>query len=418
MAELNRAATGAAIASYLGTVLHPSAIAGAALPVLMATISSQLGWSHAAIGAAMMVNYWGAAAGAAALGPLLDRLGPRRILIPSACLSALCLGLVGAAGGSKVAFYALLFLVGATMPGTAGYGKLLSTWFNRNRGLALGGLGVGMFLATIVTAPLTALAMTWLNWRQVFMVWGALSALIVVPAIALLARDGTVGGADDDAAAGGAAPVRSALTSRTFWLIALAQMSTVFVYSAFMTHAVGLLGERGLTPAEAVAAISVVGAGALIAQIVTGWLVDRLDTPRVVLPMAVLALVGLLLIRSATAPSAIMAGVGLLGLGCGGESSIISYFVGRYFGVANFSRVYGVLMPLLIFVAAPAPLIVGAIFDRVHSYGPALWIMEGALAITVVAMALLGPFRFPAQPTEPIHDAVSPHDLPSREAVA
>jgi MFS family permease len=113
-----------------------------------------------------------------------------------------------------------------------------------------------------------------------------------------------------------------------------------------------------------------------------------------------------LLVHFGSGASVALTGAMLLGVGCGGENSIMSYFISRYFGVRNFSRVYGSLVPVLMLVSAPAPVLVGAIFDRTRSYSSAFLILEVGLAISVLAFALLKPFPFP---TPEARKAQRPH---------
>jgi len=86
-----------------------------------------------------------------------------------------------------------------------------------------------------------------------------------------------------------------------------------------------------------------------------------------------------------------------MGLGLGGQTSVTSYFTSRYFGVRNFSRVYGSVMPVLLLFGAPAATIIGDIFDRTHSYNAALIVLEVAFGISLVFFAILGPYPYPVK---------------------
>jgi cyanate permease len=81
----------------------------------------------------------------------------------------------------------------------------------------------------------------------------------------------------------------------------------------------------------------------------------------------------------------------------GGQSSITSYFTTRYFGVRNFSSIYGALFPILILLGAPAPIIIGAIFDSSRSYDLALVVLEVVLTGAIVCFWCLKPYRYPVK---------------------
>jgi MFS family permease len=179
----------AAAAAYLGTTLHAGVIAGAALSVMMASILKELGWSRAAIGAAITFNYWGSAISAAIAGPFVDRIGPRRIIIPLSLLSGLLTIALGFVGRSLPLFYLIFFLLGAAVPGAIGYSKLLSGWFLRRRGTALSGLGVGIFLATTLAPPASAYLLKLEGWRGAFIILGIAIAVLLFPALIAFAHE-------------------------------------------------------------------------------------------------------------------------------------------------------------------------------------------------------------------------------------
>lgn len=410
--EFTAASGRVALVSFMSTLLHASIIAAVATGVYLPAISHDLGWTRAQVGAGVTLNYWGTALGAAVAGRFVDRFGPRSLIVPSALLSGLLLAAFGLINGSRLWFYALFFLLGVSVPGAVGYSKLLSGWFFRRRGLALSGLGVGIFLATIIVPPTAARLQSLFGWRGGFVALGAAIVVILFPAVALFARERqsahssrAVVVQDPDGAPG--MSTREVWASRAFWLLAAAQLGSKFAYGAFMVHAVGILTEQGLSPSQAVIGMSAVGIGGLIAQVATGWLVDRFNSPRVMIPIAATSVAGLILIHSAPGQYAVLAGAVLLGVGAGGEDSVMSYLITRFFGVRNFARVYGSMMPLVMVAAAPAPILVGAMFDRSRSYHLALWALEAGMGLGVVAFCLLKPFPFPTEAARRQREAAS-----------
>ena len=83
----------------------------------------------------------------------------------------------------------------------------------------------------------------------------------------------------------------------------------------------------------------------------------------------------------------------LLGLAAGAESDLIAYLASRYFGMAHFGRIYGLLYLPFGLMSAVSPLIYGIVRDRTGTYDPALTIAVGLFILG--ALLLLGLGRYP-----------------------
>src|SRR5690242_21361793 len=115
--------------------------------------------SRAAVSVAILIHNIGAAVLATWIGRLTDRFGARKLVIPG--LATLGVVLISAeAIGSKLwqlyLFYALLGAVSSTTTAVP-YGVVVSRWFNRNRGLALGLTMAGMGVGATIVPPLAQL---------------------------------------------------------------------------------------------------------------------------------------------------------------------------------------------------------------------------------------------------------------------
>jgi MFS family permease len=394
--------------AVVGTVLVAAGLSGAtvapsALAVFMAPISAETGWGRGHISIAASICYVSVSVSAFVLGPYIDRFGARAVQIPLTLLSAAAMFSFAILGRSILMFYAAFVAVGLCAPGAIPYSKMLSVWFDRRRGFMLGMLGVGLMISNVVTPQIAEVLFHAVGWRVAFAAFGAALLLICLPLVLLFFRERPQV-AEHARTQSAAAPsmvfvpeitTMQALRTRSFWMMAGAQVFASAVFMAMLTHSVGILVERGLPREQAVTGLSVLAAGSLVAQIMTGYLLDRIDRPQVIVPFAITAVVGAFLIHFGQGTWVIMVGMGLLGVGCGSETSMMSYFVTRFFGVRNFSRIYGVLLPVLVLTSAPAPILLGTIFDATGSYRLAMPLIEGALVATALLFFLLEPYRFP-----------------------
>jgi MFS family permease len=413
--ELTPRSIAAVGSTLLATMLSGAMIANVAISVFIQTIAADYGWSRGEIGGAVSFLFIGAAISAPLFGKLVDRVGPRRVLLPLTFLSGLLLASISVTGASLPSFYAVHFLLGLATPGAVAYSKLISTWFFRLRGVALTAMGIGMFLAQFGVPPIVREIMVARGWHGAYLAFGAVEVLVSFPILLAFFRERAVSGAraqsrganevHPDGAS--AIRVRDALRDRTFWLLLGAQLAGGVAFMGVGTHVIGMMAQHGVTPPAAVWGLSLFAVGGFVAQLVSGAMLDRFDTPRVIVPFAIVSLLGLLtLYLSWNQPSALTA-ILLVGFGCGGLTSTMSYFVTRYYGVRNFSSIYGVLYPLLTLVAAPSPILVGAIFDATGSYDAAIALL-GALLFLTVGFSLMLP-RYPY----PVRAAAPPLDVPT-----
>ena len=125
------------------------------------------------------------------VGRLADRFGARRvILVATAIFASLLISapLLSGKLWSFYLFYGLLGFVGSA-PAPIPYVKVISRWFDRRRGLALGltmlGIGTGAILMPAFAQRLIAM----LGWRSTYMVIGMLVLVVSVPIVAFFLKE-------------------------------------------------------------------------------------------------------------------------------------------------------------------------------------------------------------------------------------
>ena len=403
--EFSRRSVAVIFAALVASTLAGLIVANTAITIFIGVIAGDYGWSHAEIGAAVTALFIGVGVGAPLFGPVVDRVGARRVVLPLAITSGLLLSSLSLIGPSLPLFYAVHFLLGMATPGAVAYSKLISTWFFRRRGIALTALGAGSLLGSVIVPPLARLLLERFGWRSAYLGFGMGELFIAFPVLLLFFRERPVSRTDEGTISNevhpdGAPPIGilNAVRSKSYWLVLGTQITGMFVYFGFGTHAVGIMSERGIDAATATFGVSVVALGGVLAQMATGLLLDRFDTPRVIVPFAASSALGLGLLFSSRGTVPVIASVFLYGVGIGGQISMTSYFITRYFGVRNFSKIYGSLMPVLLLFSAPAPIVIGALFDASRSYISALAVLEACLLVSIVLFALLKAYPYPVPP--------------------
>jgi MFS family permease len=341
-------------------------------------------------------------------GRLADRFGARRVILLSTVILALLLvssHLLSAKLWDFYVFYGLLGFVGSG-PAPIPYVKVISRWFDRRRGLALGltmfGIGSGAILMPALTQRLIAM----LGWRSTYMVIGLLVLVVSVPAVAFFLKESPeeMGLLPDGAIAARQAAEKQNIAegmawrdtrhSKAFWLM----VGAIFLVGASVhgcvLHLVPLLSDRGVSSNRVALATSFLGSALLIGRVGSGYLLDRFFAPRVAMCLFGAAACGIALLRIGAASGFVFLAVFMIGLGMGAEVDIIAYLVSRYFGLRAFGEVYGYAFASYVLAGALGPWLMGLGFDRSGSYGSVLVGFLLATLLAVVLMTRLGPYRF------------------------
>ncbi|PKB14595.1 nitrate/nitrite transporter NarK [Novosphingobium kunmingense] len=334
-------------------------------------------------------------------GRLIDTHGPRKIAIVSTLGLGLAELLVAAIGSRPPGYYAawavLAVLSLGTLPMT--YAKLLNSWFERGRGMALGLALAATGLAGVVLPLVVPAAIEAVGWRGGYLALAAMPLLIGLPVLLAWLHEAPTIAID------GAGPlthtgvsVAQALRSYRFWALAAAALVLAFGVSGLVPNLYSLLLERGLDPAEAKAALAGLALSVTVGRILSGFLLDRLWAPTVCALLVLPAAGALWLLLSAeTADAIVPVAVVALGLIAGAEFDLVAYMTVRYFGQLHFSELYGMQYAAFGIGAGAAPAAYGALRALSQSYAPAVMLSIALLLLAVCLIFTLGryPDRFP-----------------------
>ncbi len=397
--EFTPDAVRAALGVWIGFLVGPNVMLASTNGIFMADLARSFEVGRGAISAALAASVWCVGLLVPFSGRAMDRYGARPLIVGGVVLFALSLAAIGAAQNFWQ-YLALQFLlaVAASLHGSVGYSKVAAQWFDRRRGVVLGlCVAMGSGLGQILMPKITLALIQGYGWRGGYLGIAAIVFLLGLPLIALLIR--TPG--HDVRMPRRLAEIEQsgftraeALRQPTFYLlffgIFLASLSLI----GTLQHAVPMLIERGLTPGAATTVLSCIFVGVLLGESSSGFLVDRFNSPRVVLPYFAAAWLGLMTVHSAAGmPSLIVGGV-LMGLGLGCETGQNAYLTSRYFGLKSFGEIFGLTYLAVCAGIGCGLILMGAIRDYFGSYDPTLYVFGFTMALSVLCIALLRPFPF------------------------
>lgn len=391
----------------LGLSLGDGPIIVLTFGVFFKTLAQAFHADRAAVSFAFTVHNVIVAACVPLIGWLIDRIGARRVILGGTAAYGLILLLSGTVGthiGYLYLFFAALGLVaGSTSP--VPYGTVVSRWFDKRRGLALGlvalGIGIGGAAMPLVAMRIIAAA----GWRVAYASFGSAALLIVIPIVALFLKDmpeqedlrrNREGFAPPSGLQGQMEGLSWNETwhSATFWLL----LGTFFLAGASVfacgLHLSSLLTDRGMSPTSAAAATSLMGAAVFIGRVGAGYLLDRIFAPRLAMVFFGGAALGIVLLWAGSAGRVALIAAFLLGLGMGAEVDVIAYLMSRYFGLRALGAAFGFGFASFALAGAVGVWLMGKGFELTHSYSVPLAAFFIAELAAMTLMALLGPYRY------------------------
>jgi MFS family permease len=385
-----RSLAGCTIAASVGTIGLNAYTSGAFLPELVA----KAGYSREQLSVATLLLSGTVALVAPFVGQAVDLWGAFRVIAFAVLGEVLGFFLLGTVP-TDFAWYAsavvLLALLGAgTTPPS--FSRVVTSHFDRRRGLALGlmisGLGV-----TAITAPmLLTQVIARLGWRGGYLflsllvfIFGVIGLLLIrsdVPQVPVhpmpaISRSGDW----------------SATRSPLYWYILLCFAAPALFGGGYLLHLISIIRERGFSPAQAAQIQALVGFAIIAGRLVSGLAMDRLFAPYVAAGAFMITTLGTMLLLSSQAPLLCLAALGI-GLTIGAELDILAFTLSRYFGLASFGRLYGLAYSVMILAAGCSPVLIARL-SRAGDYTLGIIVSAvGTFAATVLVI-LLPKFKAP-----------------------
>jgi len=380
----------AALFSVVGLALY-------GLPLYYDFMVREFGWSRTMVtsGNALSKLVVGPVFGFGA-GLIVDRFGPRRLMLAGILMAGGAL--VGLGAVSAVwAFYffyffnALGYVCGGPLPNQV----LLSRWFDKSRGTAMGiaylGIGAGGAIVPLLSVWMTG----HVGWRLSLQLLGVLIVVVAFPLAFFVPeqtdarRKGTRSGGAI-VARGFQPSVATIYATPEFYLLAFGSMCSIAAVGGANQHLKLFLSlDRGYAQADAAAVISVVLAISIAGRLLMGWLADRVPVKYVMLLIYLLVAGSVPLLLAGGSRSTMYAFAVVFGLGLGGEYMIIPLMAGQLFGVETLGRVMGIVLTADGVAEATAPMLVGYLRDSSGSYTTGFITLVATAVAGAIAIALL-----------------------------
>jgi MFS family permease len=280
-------------------------------------------------------------------------------------------------------FNALGYVCGGPLPNQV----LLSRWFDKARGKAMGFayLGIGFGGAAV---PLLS---NWLTrtygWRESLRWLGVLMLVLALP-MAYFVRESPAGAVEKKSEP--LAPMRDVLRSRAFYLLALGSMCSIGAVGGTNQHLKLFLSlDQNYAQDEAAKIISLVLTFSIIGRLLMGWLSDHWPKKYVMLLIYLLVASAIPMLFFASSPGMMYVFAVVFGLGLGGEYLIIPLMAAELFGVKMLGRLMGVVLTADGVAEATFPMLIGYMRDKTGAYRSGFFALIGIALVGALAVSQL-----------------------------
>ncbi|MCH6556079.1 MAG: MFS transporter [Chloroflexi bacterium] len=377
-------------------------------------LETEFGWSRTEVTLGFSVSLLVSGLTGPFVGRWVDARGPRSAIIVGATLTGATYLLLATTSelwqwyayqSINAVFRQLMFFIP--------FQALISRWFDRRRGIALGILGTGFSLGGFVVVPLMRVVIDEYGWDGSFIFSGIVTVAVLVPMGLLLVRNSP---ADIGATVDGEPPARDgshqprvmtgltlgqALRTPFFWVLSLAMM--LFFYGVFgwLVHMVPFYESVGISRGVAAALVSGAAAFGILSRLAFGALADRIpriEKAAIGLLAFLMAAMTALILDSGTAGIAVF--LVFFIVGSGGGPLLEPLLLPRAFGLAHFGAILGTFAVIETIGLVASPAIAGAIFDSTGSYDWVLVMLLAAFAGSAVLLYIASrlPLPFTPQP--------------------
>jgi MFS family permease len=344
--------------------------------VFLVPLLAEFGWSRGVAAGAFSLSAVIQGLLSPAIGALVDRFGPRRLIL----WGVVVLGVSSMLGSRIAAVWHLYVVTGVLVAaaisavGWVPSAALVARWFATRQatmmGIAFSGMGVGV----LTIGPLAQWLISTYGWRDAYLWLGIGTLVLLVPLVWWGAQEAPRAAPSPGASSGiddAGKRVRAALRTRAFWALFFAYMCTPLAVFTVVTHQVAFAVDHGFAPLFVASIFGLTGLMSIGGRVLFGFAADRIGRALSATISYACTAVGTLALLSID-PWRHAAGLYvyalLFGLGFGARGPIITAIAAARFPGRRFGAIYGFMSIGNGLGGALGPWFAGAVFDVTGSY--------------------------------------------------
>lgn len=379
--------------------------------VFIRPLAEELGGSRTQASIPSIIFLFAVSVSAPFVGILLDKYPIRRIMLIftiSMSCGLMLLSLVQ----TQWQFYCVVgLIIGLSVQGmgTLATTKLLTNWFIKHRGFALGLSAIGLSTSGMLMPILSAWLIGMVGWKTSYLIFGIANLVLILPITAYfifnrpedikLRCDFNAASAENiDTAAEAHITMssRQILQNSTFWKIIFVVGIPAGVLVAMITHTVPYVTDFGISNMDAAAILSMIAVVAMFGKAGWGWLADRFESRFAIFLSLIIQAAGVGLFLYGDSYWELYIAACIYGLGMGSIPPFQGVLVAKAFGRASFGKVFGYTVPAMLPFTLGLIYLGAAIYDNFNNYNIAFYTF---ISLYVVAALVASQLRLPKQYT-------------------
>ncbi|MQF48633.1 MFS transporter [SAR202 cluster bacterium AC-647-N09_OGT_505m] len=338
------------------------------------------------------------------VGFLVDRVGPRKVILTGVLLAGFGLILTGLSTNIWW-FYLAFVLMSAGVSGAShgvSWAVMVARWFTRKRGRAtslafmggaIGGPGV-ILVAKLVEA---------IGWRSSVLILGLGLWMIGIP-LSLVARSrpqdyGYEPDGDQSMTLATHRPngiesqrlevqtptvtLREALKGAHFWALVVILGTQQISMGGLQAHQIAYFQDIGFSPTQAASTVAIAFGVSAIGRLAAGILTDWMDWRRVFAAVIIGQMTALLILANVSLFWHALLFSLVLGFCHGMMVPIRPIIAGKLFGTRNLGSIWGAIDGAVVATGVVGPIYLGWTFDSFNTYVPAFYILVTVLVIAI-----------------------------------
>ncbi len=358
------------------------------LPFYYDFMVQQFGWTRAQVtsGNALSKLVVGPIFGFLA-GWIVDRFGPRRVMMIGIVMAGVALVGLGSISSLGMFYFFYLFnALGYVCGGPLPNQILLTRWFDRSRGKAMGFAYLGIGIGGAAIPWISHTLVQHFGWQAALRILGFSIVAVSLP-LAFRVKEPPKARAADTS--GDTVDLKRAFKQASFYLLTLGSMCSIAAISGTQQNLKLLLSlDRHFTQRDSASVLSVVLAFSIAGRLLIGWLADRFPKKYVMLLTYLLVAAGIPLLFLGTTRLVLYASAAIFGIGLGGDYMIIPLITAEIFGIEILGRLLGVILTAGGIAEAAAPWLTGRLRDATGSYSTSCFVLVGVALLG--GLAILG----------------------------
>lgn len=398
------------VGAGMGVHLWTSIVWIYGMQLFFTPIKETFGWSSAAISGAFSLQRLEGSIITPAVGFLVDRYGPRKLVFIGGFFTGLGLIFLGFIQELWM-FYVGVLIISMGTSGTVGVPRTwaIVQWFRRRRGLAMGIGSTG----AVISGPLL-IVIVWLinayGWRTSFIILGLLTWVIALPLSFVyrtrpedygLLPDGDLPEDADEQGQTGTATkavlpietsltVRQALRTQAFWILVLVFTAQTMGVNGLNVHLIPYLvsDDVGFSTTQAASVLGVFTMLSVFGRLGGGIAMDYVDKRVVLAGLLACQAAAFWILANLDSYWQVFPYAFLYGTAFGGMMPSRSVIISSFFGRTNFGAIQGLAQSGTIVGGVVAPILLGYIFDVQGTYVPAIYILM-IVALAAIPLTLL-----------------------------